>query len=115
MGSLPALIAPPPGPQHLGGHRSGTLRGQLLAGGGVRAVYAGDVPVAVQTPELLTENLFASVHVFSAPWICFASRQGKGQASETCATDESVGLSCRRVPFLPIVIAALRAGDAKDM
>eukprot|EP00959_Pyramimonas_sp_CCMP1952_P208624 4364201-Pyramimonas_sp.AAC.1 len=43
--------------------------------------------------ELLKEDLLAPAHGLSAPWICFALGQERGQAS-TCATDESIDLSC---------------------
>ncbi|CAK0882805.1 unnamed protein product, partial [Prorocentrum cordatum] len=63
--------------------------------------------------KLLKEDLLAPAHGLSASWICFAFRQGRGAASKTYATDESIDLSCRWVPYLTTVVAALRAGDPK--
>ncbi|CAK0813206.1 unnamed protein product [Prorocentrum cordatum] len=63
--------------------------------------------------KLLQGDLLAPAHGLSASWICFAFRQGRGAASKTCATDESIDLSCRWAPYLTTVVAALRAGDPK--
>ncbi|CAK0886357.1 unnamed protein product [Prorocentrum cordatum] len=80
-------------------------------------VYALFMLVTYMRPseplKLLKEDLLAPAHGLSASWICFAFRQGRGAASKTCATDESIDLSCRWVPYLTTVVAALRAGDPK--
>ncbi|CAK0907840.1 unnamed protein product [Prorocentrum cordatum] len=111
--SLSAAIAPPPGLQHLGGHPLGAVPCQLLEHG----VYTLFMLVTYMRPseplKLLKEDLLAPARGLSASWICFAFRQERGVASKTYATDESIDMSCKWVPYLSSVVAALRTGGPK--
>ncbi|CAK0901265.1 unnamed protein product [Prorocentrum cordatum] len=81
-------------------------------------VYALFMLVTYMRPseplKLLKEDLLAPAHGLSASWICFAFRQERGVASKTYATDESIDLSCKWVPYLSSAVAALRVGGPKS-